>query len=202
MRCVEEGVKVEVIHNASIVSAMGCCGLQVYRFGEIVSVPFFTDNWRPYSFYDKIKGNATRGLHTLALLDIKVKEPTLESLARGKPVYMPPRYMSTKVAAEQLIEAAEKQDGEQSCYNGETKCFGLARIATQTQLVISGSLKEFAEVIEMGPPLHSLVLCGELHDIEQTMYEHFHYSKHTDKLQQYADEAKKVEDGEQEEKKE
>jgi len=41
-----------------------------------------------------------RGLHTLALLDIKVKEPTLESLARGKPVYMPPRYMSTKCAAE------------------------------------------------------------------------------------------------------
>ena len=95
LRCVEQGVKVDVIHNASIVSAMGCCGLQVYRFGEIVSIPFFTDNWRPYSFYEKIKGNAQRDLHTLALLDIKVKEPTLESLARGKPVYLPPRYMST-----------------------------------------------------------------------------------------------------------
>lgn len=100
LRCVEMGVKVEIIHNASIVNAMGCCGLQVYRFGEIVSIPFFTEKWRPYSFYDKIKPNVERGLHTLALLDIKVKEPTLESLARGKPVYMPPRYMSTKQAAE------------------------------------------------------------------------------------------------------
>ena len=27
LRCIEEGVKVEVVHNASIVSAMGCCGL-------------------------------------------------------------------------------------------------------------------------------------------------------------------------------
>lgn len=27
LRCIEEGVKVEVIHNASIVNAMGCCGL-------------------------------------------------------------------------------------------------------------------------------------------------------------------------------
>ena len=27
LRCVEDGVKVEVIHNASIVSAVGCCGL-------------------------------------------------------------------------------------------------------------------------------------------------------------------------------
>ena len=95
-----------VIHNASIVSAMGCCGLQVYRFGEIVSIPFFTEKWRPTSFYAKIKENATRKLHTLALLDIKVKEPTLESLARGKPVYMPPRYMTTKQAALQLLEAA------------------------------------------------------------------------------------------------
>ena len=99
LRCCEAGVQVNVIHNASIVSAMGCCGLQVYRFGEIVSIPFFTDNWRPTSFYAKIKGNATSNLHTLALLDIKVKEPTLESLARGKPVFMPPRYMTTKCAA-------------------------------------------------------------------------------------------------------
>ena len=100
LRCVEAGVKVNVIHNASIVSAMGCCGLQVYRFGEIVSIPFFTEKWRPTSFYAKIKGNADKQLHTLALLDIKVKEPTLESLARGKPVYMPPRYMTTKQAAQ------------------------------------------------------------------------------------------------------
>lgn len=27
IRCIENGVKVEVIHNASIVSAVGCCGL-------------------------------------------------------------------------------------------------------------------------------------------------------------------------------
>lgn len=54
LRCVKEGVKVDVIHNASIVSAMGCCGLQVYRFGEIVSIPFFTETWKPTSFYGKI----------------------------------------------------------------------------------------------------------------------------------------------------
>jgi len=130
LRCIEQGVKVEVIHNASIVNAVGCCGLQVYRFGEIVSIPFFTEKWRPYSFYPKIKQNAERGLHTLALLDIKVKEPTPESLARGKPVYMPPRYMTTKEAAEQLLETASKQ--ENPCFGPETKCIGLARIGTQT----------------------------------------------------------------------
>ena len=106
LRCVESGVKVEVIHNASIVSAVGCCGLQVYRFGEIVSLPFFTEKWRPYSFYEKIKNNRDKGLHTLVLLDIKVKEPTEESLARGKKLdYMEPRYMRTHQAADQLLEA-------------------------------------------------------------------------------------------------
>lgn len=105
LRCVETGVQVQVIHNASIVSAVGCTGLQVYRFGEIVSLPFFTEKWRPYSFYEKIKNNREKGLHTLVLLDIKVKEPTEESLARGKKVYMQPRYMRTHQAADQLLEA-------------------------------------------------------------------------------------------------
>ena len=52
----------------------------------------------------------------------------------------------------------------------------MARIATDTQLVVSGPLKAFAEEIDMGAPLHSLVLCGELHEIELQMYEHFLYT--------------------------
>ena len=53
---------------------------------QTVSIPFFTETWRPTSFYARIKQNLAAGLHTLCLLDIKVREPTLESLARGKPV--------------------------------------------------------------------------------------------------------------------
>ena len=37
------GIEVEVVHNASIMNAMGACGLQRYRFGEAISIPFFTD---------------------------------------------------------------------------------------------------------------------------------------------------------------
>ena len=66
-------VKVEIIHNASIMNAIAACGLSLYRFGETVSVPLFTEKWRPYSFYEKINKNYTNGLHTLLLLDIKVK---------------------------------------------------------------------------------------------------------------------------------
>ena len=67
------GVPTSVVHNASIMNAVGCCGLQLYRFGETVSVPFFTSTWRPASFYAKLAANAKAGLHTLALLDIKAR---------------------------------------------------------------------------------------------------------------------------------
>ena len=58
---------------------------------QAISLVFFTDTWRPDSFYERIASNRKQGLHTLCLLDIKVKEPSLESLARGKPVYEPAR---------------------------------------------------------------------------------------------------------------
>ena len=57
LRAAEAGVTVEVVHNASVMTAVGACGLQLYRFGETISIVFFTDTWRPDSFYDKIKSN-------------------------------------------------------------------------------------------------------------------------------------------------
>ena len=75
-------IPVRVIHNASIMNAIGACGLQLYNFGQTVSLVFFTDTWKPDSFYDRIKENADLGMHTLVLLDIKVKEQSEENLAR------------------------------------------------------------------------------------------------------------------------
>lgn len=119
IRCTEMGVTVKAIHNASIINAVGVTGLQLYRFGEIISIPFFTENWRPYSFAEKIQFNLARGLHTLCLLDIKVKEPTEESLCSKYKEYMPPRFMSVSTAVDQLLEAAKENGYE--CYNEETK---------------------------------------------------------------------------------
>lgn len=103
-------MQVKVIHNSSILTAVGCCGLQLYRFGETVSIPYWSKDWRPNSFYEKILSNRQRDLHTLCLLDIKVKEPTLESIVKKKKEYMPPRFMSVSEAATQLIEILEEKD--------------------------------------------------------------------------------------------
>ncbi len=67
-RCSEKGIPFAVVHNASIMNAAGACGMQLYNFGRTVSICFFTDNWRPDSFYPKIKQNRDIGLHTLCLL--------------------------------------------------------------------------------------------------------------------------------------
>lgn len=68
VRAKQMGVDVMVVHNASVMNAVGLCGLQLYRYGETVSIPFFTETWRPDSFYEKIKRNRDLGLHTLCLL--------------------------------------------------------------------------------------------------------------------------------------
>ena len=169
LRAKEMEVAVSVVHNASIMSAVGCCGLQLYNFGETVSIPFWTDNWKPESFYQKIADNLSRGQHTLCLLDIKVKEQSEENMARGRKIYEPPRFMSTKVACQQLSVIAEKLteeggDGGVLSLNSEVVC--LARIGTDTQRIVTASLKEAAE-IDMGPPLHSLVIPGHCHFLEK-----------------------------------
>ncbi len=171
IRAKEFGVDVKLIHNASVMGAAGCCGLQLYNFGHTVSIPFFEENWRPTSFYPKIDYNRRGGMHTLCLLDIKVKEPDFEAMTRGKQVFLPPRFMSIPTAASQLIEAEETL--QKGAYNVETTlCVGLARLGQSTQQIVAGTLKELQEV-DFGEPLHSFIVCGELHELEMEVLKEY-----------------------------
>lgn len=38
-------------------NAVASCGLQLYRFGETVSIPYWLDDWRPDSWYDSGPGS-------------------------------------------------------------------------------------------------------------------------------------------------
>ncbi|OVA18586.1 hypothetical protein BVC80_1831g132 [Macleaya cordata] len=145
-----------------------CSGLQLYRYGETVSLPFFTDTWRPNSFYEKIQSNRVLGLHTLCLLDIRVKEPSLESLCRKQ--YEPPKYMTIGTAIEQLLEV-ELSRG-QSAYNEDTTCVGFARLGSEDHMVVAGSMKEILTV-DFGAPLHCLVIVGKTHPVEEEMLEFY-----------------------------
>lgn len=153
------------VPNASIMSAIGACGLQLYNFGQTVSMVFFTDNWRPASFYDRVKENRSIGLHTLILLDIKVKEPNLDMLARGKVVYEKPRYMTVAQCAQQMIEVEDEKT--ERAYGRKSLAVGAARVGAGDQQFVVGTLEQLAEA-DMGEPLHSVVLLGKrTHDLER-----------------------------------
>ena len=115
------------------------------------------------------------GLHTLCLLDIKVHELDFdEMISTGKPVYMPPTFMTASTAASQLLEIEERRkDG--ACASSRP-AIALARVGAADQVIVSGTLERLAkpDVDDiLGDPLHSLIVCGELRDLEKAFFDHF-----------------------------
>jgi diphthine synthase len=157
-------IKTRTLPNASILTAVGATGLSLYAFGQTISMVFFTDTWKPDSFYGRVKDNNGLGLHTLVLLDIKVKEPNLEALARGS--HEPRRLVHDPAAqcAQQMVEIEELRK-EDVC--GKDKlAVSVARLGSDGEKIVAGTLEELGSV-DMGAPLHSLVLCGtNMHEME------------------------------------
>ncbi|KAJ0161164.1 Diphthine methyl ester synthase [Colletotrichum tanaceti] len=179
LRARELGIPVRTVPNASIMSGIGATGLQLYNFGQTVSMVFFTETWKPASFYDRIKENRDIGLHTLVLLDIKVKEQSLEDMARGRRVYQPPRYMTVGQCAAQMLEIEEeKQEG---VYTADSLAIGAARVGGKTEKFVAGTLKELCDSDEaLGGPLHSMVLLGRrAHELERDYIREFAVNKET-----------------------
>lgn len=182
-------------------NAAGACGLQLYNFGQTVSIPFWRTEalrhaglgtgglgagpggdelgeWTPDSFYDKIAYNAAGGMHTLCLLDIKVREPDFAALVRtGRRTWLPPRYMTVNQACLQLI-ACEERKMKGVC-GPQARGIGLARVGHADQRIVSGTLQQLSTV-EFSGPLHSLVLIapsGHIHEVEEAMVRLYQYKE-------------------------
>src|SRR3989344_1590579 len=72
LRAKKLGIKVNLIHNASILNAVSSLGLSLYKFGKITSIPF--ENEKVETPYDIIKNNKKINAHTLILLDLNSEE--------------------------------------------------------------------------------------------------------------------------------
>ena len=44
LRAKEMGIKTQIIHNASILTAVGIIGLELYKYGKTTSIPFHNEN--------------------------------------------------------------------------------------------------------------------------------------------------------------
>ncbi|POY71257.1 putative Diphthine synthase [Rhodotorula taiwanensis] len=168
-----------VIHNASVMNAVGALGLALYNYGQTVSIPFFTDSWRPDSWLERVRENLRLGLHTLCLLDIKVKEQSEENLARGRKIFEPPRYMSVPCAISQLLSLLEEEgqtpaeassDDAVALNPATTLAISASRVGAPSQRFVSGTLEELSKLDEeaFGGPLHSFVIVGRrFHALER-----------------------------------
>lgn len=163
VRCHDAKIPLAVVHNASIMNAVGCCGLQLYRFGQTISLCFWTDTWRPSSWFPKIVSNRVSGLHTLVLLDIKVKEVSDANLARGRTnVFEPPRFMSARQGAQQLLAMGDTS----GVLSTSTVVVALGRVGATDQRIVISTLGDIANTDYLGDPLHCLVVAGDVHECE------------------------------------
>jgi len=70
MDCRKAKVKTRVIYSASVFDAIASCGLQLYKFGKITSMPMWARNFTPDSFMDIVGENQSIKAHSLILCDI------------------------------------------------------------------------------------------------------------------------------------
>ncbi|MEM0448282.1 MAG: diphthine synthase [Methanomassiliicoccales archaeon] len=149
LRAIELGIATRLIHGISIFTACASAlGLQPYKFGRTVTLPFQEKGFMPSSPYEHILENAKRGLHSLILLDIRESEG---------------RYMSAMEGVSWLMEAEEKLRG--GLIKDTTLIVGCARVGSATEKLVAGFAPSMKSM-DLGPPLHTLVLPGKLHFME------------------------------------
>lgn len=151
------GIGTKVIHNASIISAVGETGLHPQKFSSYVTIPFpeKTKGKLPESVYDMIKMNKARGLHTLCLLDVVAEEK---------------KYMSVNEALNILLslEAERKEE----VFTEDTEIIVFARAGSENPLIVYSKANELIEK-DFGKPPAILIVPGILHFTEREYIEKF-----------------------------
>ena len=149
IRAEKLGIKTRVIHGASIISAaIGLSGLQNYKFGRSVTVPFPEKGFVSETPYFVIKENKKMGLHTLCFLDVKVEE--------GK-------HMTAKEGLQALWTVEKRKRNKVITSN--TLVIGIARAGSKNPVVKGGYTKEVI-MHNFGKPPHTIIFLGKLHFME------------------------------------
>lgn len=145
----KKGIDVVIINAPSIYSAVGITGLQIYKFGRTASIVYPEPNYFPETPYNIIRENLKMGLHTLCLLDIQSD--------RG-------RFMSANEGLKILLEIEDRR-GE-GVLSEDTKVVVLARAGSLKPKIVYGKIRVLIDY-DFGPPLHSIIIPGKLHFMEE-----------------------------------
>jgi diphthine synthase len=149
LRARKAGVAVSIVHAPSITTAApGLLGLQHYKFGKTTTLVRPEPNWFPTSPFDAVSENHARGLHTLVLLDIKADQ----------------RYFMTANEGLDLLLRLAKERSE-DWFGPGTQVGVVARAGAPEPRVATGTVERLRGVA-FGPPLHCIVVPGELQVVE------------------------------------
>lgn len=148
-RANKEGIQTSIIHSSSIFSAApSILGVQHYKFGKTITLPFSSDRKYPESPYEGIRINKEAGLHSLVLLDISGEEK---------------RYMTVNEGVKILLELEDRLGG--GVINNNTVLAGLARVGAENVEVKAGFSKDLLEH-DFGDGLQCIVVFADLHFME------------------------------------
>jgi diphthine synthase len=149
LRAIDNGIKTNIIHGSSIITAVpGLLGLQNYKFGRTTTIAYPEKDYFPISPYNIIKENKKMGLHSLVLLDIQVDKN---------------RYMSANEGIE-ILQEIERKIGDEVFTDDSIICI-IARAGSSNPFLKADTIKNLRN-INFGPPLHTLVIPGNLHFME------------------------------------
>jgi diphthine synthase len=155
LRARKAGIKTQIIHNASIISAVGVTGLQGYKFGKTTSIPFPEKGFEPETPYDVIKENQKICLHTLLLLDLRPKEN---------------KFMTVNDAISILLKIEMRRN--EKVFTNSTFCIGCAKIGSLDQKIKAGKASELLK-FNFGPGMHCLIVPGKMHFAEEEAVKRF-----------------------------
>ena len=149
IRAIKQGINTSVIHGSSVLTAVpGLLGLQHYKFGRITTIVRPEKNYFPLSPYDMIKENKKQGLHSLVLLDIKADKNY---------------FMTADEAIDILLKMEERK--KEKLFSTEDVICVVARAGSAEPLVKADTIEHLKQQ-QFGPPLHTLVVPGNLHFME------------------------------------
>ncbi|MHA1840046.1 MAG: diphthine synthase [Candidatus Ranarchaeia archaeon] len=143
------GIQTSIIHGVSIHSAaLSACGLENYKAGASITLPFTTEKYTPKSPYIRLAENYQRGLHTLIYLDIQADKNRFMTVPEG-------------IRALLLLEDRIQK----GLITPRSILVGLARVGSP-DMQITAANPDKLQKVSWGPPPHIIIFPGRLHFME------------------------------------
>ena len=163
-RCAEEGVGFGVVPGMSATSlAISLSGLQSYKFGRQVTIPYPYGEYLAISPLEMLLSNISNGLHTLILLDL---DPT--GMGSDPPTPMTPGVALSIL--EKMVERYSELGTEESLESpGDWLGILLSDVGTQEQRIVSGTLREVCQ--NDAGLIHSLIIPSGMSENESDAFE-------------------------------